>query len=219
MNRQTAIAKATREFYQKPMATVSIELILTICFVLGLSVFAIQPTLTTMSELAEEIEQKKELDEDLSNKLNALTSVQETYKQVEPSLYLLEQAIPTKPNTVQDVKVIEKLASNHNLIITSLAVPEIPVVADSTLSVLQLSKQATPFSLTVRGEYSSIRSFIEELQNYRRVFTVESVSFGINNARRTNQAFLQASISLTAPYYSGKKANSDSGDTRKDTTP
>ena len=67
-NRKKQLASLLEQFYHNPVAKVSLELFLTIGLVVFLALFAIKPTLLTMSDLVKEIEDKRELETQLSKK-------------------------------------------------------------------------------------------------------------------------------------------------------
>jgi uncharacterized protein (UPF0333 family) len=71
---QAQLTAVLMDFYQKPIARVSIELILSVLIVILFAVFAIRPTLITMAELVKEIEDKKELSEQMNLKLASLAN-------------------------------------------------------------------------------------------------------------------------------------------------
>ena len=140
------LTKTLNDFYQRPVALVSLELFLTVGAVIFFAVFAIRPTLVTMSDLVKEIEDKKELDQKLTQKIASLSTAQSTYLEVQDRLYLLEQSLPSTPDFIFAIKVIEKIASDRNILIDSLSVPEIPKEVDPE----------TPFSKRTLSIYNIV---------------------------------------------------------------
>jgi Tfp pilus assembly protein PilO len=193
------ITKTLNEFYQKPVARVSLELFLTVGAVIFFAVFAIRPTLVTMSDLVKEIEDKKELDQKLTQKIASLSTAQTTYLEVQDRLYLLEQAYPSTPDFIFAIKIIEKIASDRNILIDSLTVPEIPKEVDPEVPFSKLSNNSFPLSLSLTGDYNQIRLFVEDLLTYRRSFITDTVIFATSEER--GQKKLRASITLSVPYF------------------
>lgn len=187
------------QFYSKPIAVVSFELLLSIGLVIFLGVFAIKPTLTTMSDLIKEIEDKTELRDQLDKKIAALATAQTEYIALENRLPVLDEAIPSQPGLIKSLKIIEKLAGESNVVIESISASTIPDEAPADVSAASLVRVPLPISVTVTGDYVSIRAFVEALRNVRRSYVVDTVAFTIEENR--GQRKLRASISLNLPYF------------------
>ncbi len=104
-------------FYQRPVAKVSLELFFSIGAVLFFAVFAIRPTLLTMSDLIKELEDKRNLDQQLSQKIAALSTAQASFLGAQNRLVVLDEAIPTSPQFIYSLKLLEKVASDNRLVI------------------------------------------------------------------------------------------------------
>lgn len=193
---------ALQDFYQQPVAKVSLELFLSIGLIIFFAVFAIRPTLVTMSNLLKEIKDKKELESQLRQKLAALSTAQQVYLNLEDQLYVLDQALPNTAQTIDSLKVIEKTASDLNLVITSLSLNEIPVETTEAVSPdpSKLTRVDVPVNVAVRGTYPTIRQFVENLIQYRRTFSIDTIVFNTQQTR--NSTVLEAKIVINMPYFS-----------------
>ncbi len=197
--KQKSLSASLSDYYTRPVAIVSFELILSIMLVIVLGVFAIQPTLVTMSDLIKEIDDKKELNDKLEKKISQLQSAQNEYYRVENRLYLIDEAIPSQPELIRVLKIVELLATESNVLISSVGVPTIPDEEISQLSFAQIAQQPLAVSVSVSGDYVDIRSYVEALRKSRRIFEVASVTFNVSENRGDQS--LQASISLNVPYF------------------
>lgn len=200
--RRKQVTKTLNEFYQNPIAKVSLELFLSIGAIIFFAIFAIRPTLVTMSDLVKEIEDKRDLDQKLTQKIASLSTAQTTYLDVQDRLYLLEEALPSTPNFINAIKIIEKIASDQNILIEGLSVSEIPREVDPEVPFSKLTKNSFPISLSLSGDYSQIRSFVEELLLYRRSFVTDTVIFSTSEER--GQKKLRVTITLSVPYFGEK---------------
>lgn len=187
------------KFYQQPIAKVSLELVLSIGAVLFFAIFAIRPTLLTMSDLVKEIEDKQELDNQLSQKIAALSTVQTEYLALQTRLGVLDQAIPSQPKLEEALKIIEKLASDHRLVINTMRLTEIPDENPADLPFNQQERISLPLTVSVVGDYLSIKGFLDELQANRRALIVDSVIFSVSEERQTR--LLKASITISIQYF------------------
>lgn len=194
------ISTALYSFYKKPVAKVSLELFVSVLAIIFFSVFAIRPTLNTMAKLVKEIEDKKELEQQLQRKIAALATAQDEYQRSKEKIVLLDQAIPTQPLLVTSLKVIEKIAAENNVVINGVKVSDIPEEKPpTTLNAEKLSRIDLYLSLVMIGDYPSIRNFIGALHQYRRSMIVEEVKFSTDGNITTK--FLRANLSIRLPYF------------------
>jgi len=167
--------------------------------VIFLGLFAIKPTLTTMSDLIKEIDDKKELNQQLEKKVVALGTAQGVYLTYQSRLGLLDEAIPSQPQLIKSLKTLEKLATDDQVTIESLSMATIPDETTADVSSDKLQRVALPVNVTVVGDYLAIRSYVESLRNMRRSFVVDTVSFSIEENRGDRK--LRATITLNMPYF------------------
>lgn len=199
--------KALMAFYQKPVAQVSTELFFTIGAIIFFALFAIRPTIITMTELVKEIEDKEKLSDGLGKKVTTLSSVSQEYFALQDRLVFVEEVIPEDPNPQRSLKVIEKIASDNSLSITSLQLQEIPQTPDASVSFSQKEPLTLAVAATIEGEYLSIRKFIDDLVQTRPLITVESIAFTQSLDSEENQR-LSANLAITLHYFGkGGKAS------------
>ena len=197
------LSQALSNFYQKPVARVSIELFLSVGAVLFFAVFAIRPTLLTMSDLIKEIDDKRQLDKQMAQKIAALSSAQAEYIKNQERFGVLDAAIPTNPDLVGLFKILEKLASEQTIVISAMSVAEIPKPLPPDTLFTQLERKNLSFNISITGDYASIRNFVGELAKAQRTIVVEKVTFSVSDIRGAKR--LDAIVSINAPYYGNKK--------------
>jgi Tfp pilus assembly protein PilO len=199
--KQEQLAKILIDFYQDPVARVSIELILSIIVVVFFAIFAIRPTLITMADLIKEIADKKELDQQMDLKLASLYTAQEQYERYQASFYLLDESIPRKLDLVKSLKKFEKIAGEGELVINQISLAEVPEsIGDELLSgnFENYHRDFLPINIEVIGDYMQIREFIEKIMDLRQVIIVDQVVID----RRTEASNLSAQLKISLPYYS-----------------
>ncbi len=191
------------KFYQKPEVKVSFEFFLSLLTIIVFAVFAIRPTILTISDLIKEIEDKQVLEEQLQKKISALSTAQDEYQILQDQIVYLDQAIPSQPELITSLKVIEKIASDNKVIISNLRTSNIPAEQEpQNIYAGDLARIDLYISLLVVGDYPSIRSFVSDLHNYRRAFVVEEVNFHIDE--RIVMETLRANMSIRTPYFGDK---------------
>lgn len=187
------------KFYNNPVAMVSFELFLSVAAVLFFALFAIRPTLLTMSDLIKELEDKRALDTQLAQKIAALSAAQENYSQLQNRLFVLEEALPRGVDVAHTLKIIEKAASDQGLSISTMTALELPDPVTVDRPIIELERKLMPIQVSVMGGYENIRNFAEQLRDSRRSFVIERLTFNAENTR--GQRSLEATILIGAPYF------------------
>lgn len=200
MTKTQQLTKTLLDFYNRPIAQVSLELFLSIGAVIFFIIFAIQPTLLTMSELIKELEDKRVIDKQLSQKIAALSSAQTAYLQIEPQIPLLYEAIPTRPQLKESLLILEKIASDRNLVIDTIVVKEVPRETDADMSKSVTKRKIVPIIISVSGTYPNISGYLDDIMKVRRTFMIESIVF-TRTEERGNET-LKANITVGLPYFS-----------------
>ncbi len=183
------------DFYKNPVAQVSTELFLTVAAVIFFAIFAIRPTVLTMSNLINELEEKEKLSEKFRQKIATLSTLQAQYQQIKTDAIILDEAFPNEPELTKMLKSLEKLASDNQLIIDSIQVTEIPKTEAGATKVLS----SYPLSITVFGDYQNIRNFSEEILMLRRMVTIDSITFQTEEDRSKRK--LSAILALNVHYF------------------
>lgn len=203
MTKDKEITSTLMDFYNKPVARVSLELFLSILAVIFFALFAIKPTLETMTSLIKELEDKKELDLQLGQKIASLASVQSQYLASKNELVVLDEALPSSPELIKTLKIIEKVASETKLVITSLKISELPPEKPNQTSTSgKFVKKSYHSSVTVEGDYQSIREFVERIQLSRKVLVTEAIDFSLSDSQGTKR--LIATITISSHYFSSQ---------------
>jgi len=202
-NRGEQLVVVLNNFYKKPVARVSLELFISIVAVIFFAVFAIKPTLQTMSELVKEIEDKQELSQQLQLKIASLGTAQDQYRSYMDQFYLLDAALPKRPDLMEALKIVEKLASENNLAIQNMSVSNLP---DETLTAEagKAERKVLGLNVDVAGDYLSLRQFVESLIDSQRLILVDQVNFALSTDR-SYEDYLVAKVRINLPYYEQKQ--------------
>jgi Tfp pilus assembly protein PilO len=197
--RNQNITRLLTDFYQKPVAQVSVELVFSIVAVIVFAVFAIRPTLLTMSDLIKEMNDKETLNQALIQKVASLSSAQAQYANIQDQLAVLDQAIPPTPRLGEAVAIMEKLASEDKLLIKSLQSNEVPREDSTATGSAEKTRISKPITITVEGDYPTIRKFVTDLQGVRRAFVIDSVVFSLTDEQGAKT--LNAGITVNLQYF------------------
>lgn len=180
---QAQIRKEIQSFYEKPVTRVSIELVASIVVVMVFALFALRPTLLTMSELLAEIEEKRELNEALQQKVAALSTAQNEWSVRESEVEKLRSAFFINPSLEEILLYLEYIARDENIVVESISPPKGIMVEldDQNADVLntRLARYSAGFNLA--GNYESIIDFLNRLEQLQPLFSVESVKLQVSD--------------------------------------
>lgn len=141
----------------------------------GFGLFAIGPTITTISDLHKQLEENKEALKLLEQKNSALRSLSSQYIDIQPELNLIEKAIPKKASIATITRQLELLATKNGLTVQKLdtGLFEIYPARNPNTSIFSFT-----FSLGVSGGESNINKFIEEIISMERIISIEKLTTG-----------------------------------------
>ena len=179
--------------YKKKQARVYTGLVLTIFTVAFFGFFAIRPTLVTISGLFKEIKDKKEVVKQMDDKIAALTEAQMNYSQIEDELNLVDQSLPLDPDLTSLMKQLEALARASSVTLESVQYSKINLLGE----VEKEEGQKAAFTLSLSGNYDSLKQFLHSLDNLRRVILVEGFSF----SAKTEEEIQILILNVTAKAY------------------
>jgi Tfp pilus assembly protein PilO len=205
-----SVTKSLQAFYEKPILRVSFELVMSILVVAVFALFALRPTLITMSNLLKEIEEKQQLDEDLQEKIAALSTAQSEWTAYKSQFDKLERSFFQDPSLEEVMLYLEYLARQEDVLVTTVTSPEIPVKMepsdDQSIKLLTLTPYETNFQAV--GSYENILNFLGRIEQQQPLMSVESVQIAIN--QKDDVSPLSVSFQLRLYVQEEPKAQSES---------
>lgn len=141
-----------------------------------LGLFAINPTLATIIELHKKLTESEFVHEQLTTKMNNLSSLQQQYNSLTEDLTFVSDAIPQNANVPTAIGQIEQLARQSNITITSLSIASV-TLSDPKHPQDVKKDSSFIFSLKAEGTYQDMLTFAKALTNFDRIVTIESLSF------------------------------------------
>ncbi|MGH7202851.1 MAG: type 4a pilus biogenesis protein PilO [Candidatus Levyibacteriota bacterium] len=137
-------------------------------------IFAINPTLSTIADLEKQVADNKQVDQQLTTKLNNLSILQQHYSQMGNDLTNIYNAIPQNANVPLLSAQVEALAKKHTLTITTYRVAEVQIASAKKVT----KTRSFIFTLQAQGNYNDMLKFSSELANISRVITIENMEIG-----------------------------------------
>lgn len=154
----------------------------TIAVVAILLLGAIRPTLGKIAQIRKEIEQKRIINEQLTNKTNSLASLTNEYYARSDDMKTLALVYPSQGNFSLVLSNIESLANQYGYVLEGINFGAADKVALST-------KVLKPWAMkiTIRGNKANLINFIKEIEGMPMYPVVNKVSYSTNNRNRTGQ--------------------------------
>ncbi len=137
------------------------------------TIFAIKPTLVTIASLQSEIRSQNEIDSKLSQKVESLRVAYGNYKRLEERLGVLDLAGTNLPRITAFLRQAEALANRRGITISSFSVGTIPIGGEISTGEPFLESK---FSMGAKGSYEGVLGFIQDLENLKRIVTINSYS-------------------------------------------
>lgn len=154
--------------------------------------FAIGPTITTITRLNQQFKEDNEALEKLKEKNSALQSLSAQYIDIQNDLPAIENAIPQSPKIAELTRQLESLTIKNDLVVQKLdtGLLELYPAKNTNSSLFSFT-----FTIGVQGEESDVNAFIADLVNMGRIIGIERLTTG------RQQGTYTASITGRAFYY------------------
>lgn len=186
--------------------------LLTISF---FGIFAVRPTLKTISTLRRQIDDLTLLDTQLEEKINALIDAQESYMEIEPLLPLVYSLLPQNADFPRLLRHLELLADDNNASISSIQVEPVSIYSSNESEVAveiipeeietdedtQTPKDPTMplvVNFTVKGNYTDIINFLTRLTKIDRIISIETLNLTQDTS---SSSLLSLNVKANALYF------------------
>lgn len=136
--------------------------------------FAIRPTLSTISNLDKQYKDNLLVYNSLKEKLSALQKLDIQYQEIQPDLELIFNAIPKSNKITYLTRQLENLAFADNLTVTHLAFDTIEIYPNKK----NASMYSFKFSISVEGTNDNVNKFIADFINFDRIIGIDHLVSG-----------------------------------------
>lgn len=147
-------------------------------------IFAINPTLTTITKLKKQIVDAKFVDEKLTQKIQNLSTLSQEYETLKPDLPLIMDAVPQNPEVPTFVGQIQSLGTESSVSIFNIEIQ--PVNLTNTNST---NSSTFTFNITGTASYDNLQIFINNLINMQRAVSTSTIQMS-RNAEDNNMDFV-----------------------------
>ena len=196
----------TNVYKQRPDLKAYLEVLLSLTTIAVFGVFALRPTVLTIVELLQEIETKEQTVERMDTKIRNIGSAQTLFIQNEFAIGVLNAAVPDNPAPDTFVRQIEGLTGLSNVNILGMSIGEILLsgkderrkTKSKELTPLPGTAEGVDFSLSITGDFQSLRTFLTTIEGMRRPTKIDSAN--INSSETDDGTILVLVIGGRVPF-------------------
>lgn len=182
-----------------------LEIILSISTVLIFLVFALRPTALTIISLYGQIQEKQRTAAGLDQKINNLRTANQVFTANQSLIPDVDAAIANSPKPDIITEQIRALAAKDSITILGISIDAIPLTgsvqtpkAASGITPLPGGAREMAISISAKGNYPGLDSFLKDLENLRTIVNLDSV--GISSSETEKGKAIVAIISGRVPY-------------------
>ena len=182
-----------------------LELILSLSTVIIFVVFALKPTAITIVSLNNQIKNKRATLVTLKQKISDLKSASSVFDQNQALIPDVEDAVFSKPEPDTISKQILGLALKDQVSILGASVGQVVIIGKNVVSKsstefkpLPENAFAMPLSISAKGTYSELLTFIRDVENSRIPIKVDSLM--INASQTQDGNTIVGIITARVPY-------------------
>ncbi len=159
--------------FQEEKTQAFTTLILSIISLSIFGLFAIQPTVSKITELHKQLEDDLFTEERLTEKINNLGQLYQKYNELSSDLPIVYAAIPQNPDAASLLGQLQAIGKRDNVIILKLQTSQVELSKEEEAG----SKYSSfAFSLDTEGSYEQLLSFIESLAKFERIISIDAIS-------------------------------------------
>ncbi len=145
--------------------------ILTLSASIFFALFAINPTLSTVTHLRREVLDSRSVNKKLSDKINNLSSLSQEYQVIQKDIPYILDAIPNQPESLVLTAQIQSIAQSSEIKLSNIEISPMSLdVPEST------SSSSLIFALSADGSYESIKKFVSNLIDMQRIVSIDTIS-------------------------------------------
>lgn len=152
--------------------------------------FAIRPSLSTIFSLRKEVQDLRNVDALLDDKISNLSLAQSRYKTIKKDLYLLDVALPENPEVPTLLQVLNSFSGRSGVTISDMQFDP----AGTSTQKLQTKKAKIAFT----GTYPQVLKFLELLEN--SLYQINVLDLSVTLRSKLGPSYLDVKLDLETYY-------------------
>lgn len=158
----------------------SLEIGATFFLITFFMVFAIRPTVFTISSLVGEIKSKEIMDKKMKAKIDDIMRAQDNFASIQERYLIIESSFPVRPNYYQAYSQISSIGQEYQLPLDSISIG-----LNSATEGVGYSVGGFSVPLSLKLPFDQSVEIISSLMMSRRLMNVDAISFSIVDTDRS----------------------------------
>jgi Tfp pilus assembly protein PilO len=155
--------------------------------------FALKPTLSTIAKLKRQIEDNREVDKKLSEKINQLVEAQAEYEVISPFIPKIKKALPEKPEYIGALKDLKEIRNTDGATVSSVTI--------GSVNIESVKPGFLEIGVDAQGGYLPLEELVSKILSNERLMTVLALSISQDNKLEDVDA-LKMQEEIQAPFVS-----------------
>lgn len=160
------------------------------------ALFAIAPTLGTITDLQKQISDSQYVSDQLQKKITTLSQLQDSYQHIKPQLPAVYDAIPIDSTIAPFLGQLQTVADLSD--VTVERAQTLPIEFNLSVSTAKYSSYA--FAIDVSGTAEATQLFLKNLTSFSRIVSINAISYG--KGTRLSTTYLLSVRGMT--YFQNK---------------
>jgi len=184
-----------------------LEILLSLATISIFSIFALKPTMVTITELVKEIRKKEGVVKQLDSKISTLATAQRVFSEQQANINLLDLALPKTLSPETFSRQMEGIANVDGISFKGMTVGKAVLAGTDTSKLSKEESRAIPqgasaavFSANYSGSFESISSFLKHLESMRRPPILVSSAISKSSSKDASPDTLNFVLSGYLPY-------------------
>lgn len=134
-------------------------------------IFAISPTLSTITDLQKQISDSDFVNQQLQQKIANLTALETSYQKIQNDLPVVYAAIPENPQVTELVGQLQTIAQESQVTLQNIQTLPVDISATTTSQYNSFT-----FAIDVVGSYENLQTFLQTLTGFSRITTIDALA-------------------------------------------
>jgi Tfp pilus assembly protein PilO len=156
------------------------------------AIFAISPTLGTITDLQKQISDSQFVSQQLQQKITTLSVLQDNYARLKDQLPTIYAGIPMTPDIALFLGQLQSVAALSNVNVDRVQTLPIDLATSDPLA----KGASYSFAIDVDGTYDNTLLFLKNLTSFSRLISIDALSFG-----RTGSLVSTNTLSIRGDTY------------------
>ncbi len=195
-------------FFKDEVSQAFFGIVGTLFILIIIIIFNLKPMIIAVIDNENQITELTLLKSQLNEKSKKLKQAKDLFVKIENEIDKLDYSFTNKANTVENLKIIEKISSELNeggnvVVVEDINLKEL--IEEREIKDISLLKPMTlSASISLIGDYNSIKNFVNLLKSNLRNIEINSISFSISQKEKESSNYMNAEISLNINYFGQK---------------